>query len=308
METIIINPNQVSVISSGIVVPEVVIKPASFTTNNLNDLIFHVEKIECQDFACNSDYAYDVFGYPNGIKTRLNCCSDRYELIPNAEVFNPVRDLLMDKGIKFDEEYQVFNNSRFYGKYRMMDFAHDMGNGDVIFPEMKVNHSYNGLTKYQITFGYFRLVCTNGLIIPVAEKSEFNLKITGKHTAKINKSLSELFEKVQVFTNQGSEVIQGFKDLSGHAVLNVGERIIEVMNATKLPIVENSNFNSIAYVTEIVEREAAKFNANDGKKVNDWLIYNGINQLINNNDRNSYVPESREKSDRAVYEFLANHF
>ena len=188
-----------------------------------------------------------------------------------------------------------------------MDFAHDMGNGDVIFPEMKVNHSYNGLTKYQITFGYFRLVCTNGLIIPVAEKSEFNLKITGKHTAKINKSLHELFEKVQVFTNQGSEVIQGFKDLSGHAVLNVGERIIEVMKATNMPIVENSNFNSIAYVTEIVEREAAKFNANDGKKVNDWLIYNGLNQLINNNDRNSYVPEAREKSDRQVFEYLIAH-
>lgn len=297
METIIINPNQVSVIKSGTIV-----------TNDLNDLIFPVEKIENTDFECNSDYAYDIFAYPNGIKTRVNCCSDRYELIPNIEVFSPVRDLLMDKNIGFTEEYKMFNNSRFYGNFRMMQYAHDMGNGDLIFPEMKVSHSYNGLTKYQITFGYFRFVCTNGLIIPVAEKSEFNLKITGKHTAKISKSLAELFEKVEIFTNQGSTIIQGFKDLSGHAVLNVGERILEVMKATGMPVVENANFNSIAYVTEIVERESANYNQGDGKKVNDWLIYNGINQLINNNDRNSYVPETREKSDRAVYEFLANHF
>jgi sorbitol-specific phosphotransferase system component IIBC len=48
-----------------------------------------------------------------------------------------------------------------------------------------------------MTFGYFRLICENGLVVPVEGKEAENIHIIGKHTAKILESLEQLMEKVK---------------------------------------------------------------------------------------------------------------
>ena len=72
-------------------------KLGSYSTNNLSDLLFNVEKVPFMDFDTNSDYAYSVIGYPNGQKTLLNQCSDVYTLVPNNEIFTPARPILSAK-------------------------------------------------------------------------------------------------------------------------------------------------------------------------------------------------------------------
>jgi len=271
----------------------------------LDEIMFPVEKVVETEFDCNSDYAYNIFGYlgQDKVKTRLNVCSDRYELVPNSKIFMPVRETLQTKGIAFEETYMHMNNARFYGNFMINGADHKVnGNpNDVVKPMLRVQHSYNGLTKYMISFGYYRMVCTNGLVVPVKEKDEFNVAITGKHTQSIQQSLTKLFSVVDLFVNEGKKYLINFDTLADRMVVNVEDRIIEVMAATGLSIVDNKNVNTLDYIGGVINDEAFKYyNGN----TNDFLIYNGINQYINNNSLNVKAPEVRIESDKRVFQYM----
>jgi hypothetical protein len=42
-------------------------------------------------------------------------------------------------------------------------------------------------------------------------------------------------------------------------------------------------------------------------RVNDWLIYNGINQYLNDNNRNIAVPEKRMETDSEVFQYMLQY-
>jgi hypothetical protein len=44
----------------------------------------------------------------------------------------------------------------------------------------------------------------------------------------------------------------------------------------------------------------------DGE-VNDWLVYNGINQYVNDNDLNIAAPEKRRETDSKVLEYMLEY-
>jgi hypothetical protein len=273
-------------------------------TCSLPELLFPVEKVMQSDFACNSDYSHDIFGYlgDNAIKTRLNSCSDRYELVENSQIFPPVRNMLLSKKIGFSETYMHLNNARFYAEYKIMDKPYRVGGNpnDEIFPMLRVQHSYNGLTKYMISFGYFRLVCTNGLTIPVKEKQEFNIAISGKHTSSIQHSLQRLMSVIDLFITQGNDYLVNFDSMTDRAVAKWEDRVIEVMGFAKINIVDNKNVNTMQYIGERIDLELGKI----GGVTNDWLIYNSINHYINNNDLNVKTPEVRQETDKKVLQYM----
>lgn len=270
---------------------------------SLNDILFPVEKVEVTDYDCNSDYAYDIFAYINGKKLRVNTCSDRYALVPNDEIFPPICKILTKNNIKFSEKYMHMNHARFYAEFTIEDHAFKVGNNpnDMVKPMLKVQHSYNGLTEYEITFGYYRLVCSNGLVIPVKEKSEYNIRLNGKHTQAIHASLKKLNDTIQFFLQQGKKPMANFNVLYDTWVEKWEDRVIEVMNASKITIIDNSKFKTMDYVKGIVNTEAN--NLTKGK-VNEWLIYNAINQYINNNKLNVASPKQRIDKDSAVMKFF----
>lgn len=275
----------------------------------LNDILFPVEKVLYTDCDANSDYAYDIFGYigDEQKKTRLNSCSNRYELVENSKIFIPAREILLSKNIKFEETYMHLNNARFYAEYKIMDQPYLVGGNpdDKIFPMMKVQHSYNGLTKYLISFGYYRLVCTNGLTIPVKEKDDFNIAVMGKHTTSIKASLEKLSNALDLFANEGNKYLVNFDHMADRAIMNVQDRIVEVMEAAKISIVDNKNVDTMDYVMSIIEREATDFY---GGVTNDWLIYNSINQYIFDDDLNVKTPEVRNEMDKNVLQFMLSEY
>ena len=288
---------------------------------SLDDIIFPVEKIKAgidpdsneKLFECNSDYEYDIFGYIGGniekgiigSKRRLNSCSSIYELVPNSDIFIPVKERLENSGISFTEEYEHINYARFYGYYRINDIPYKVGgnDNDIIYPMLKVFHSYNGLTQYGITFGYYRFVCSNGLVIPVKEKEYINLAIIGKHTQNINNVLIELQKKIEMFSEKGNELVKRFdKLIYDRPIHNVEDRIIEVMEANNLISLkqEKARNERLAFVSNVVYNEIDLY----GGVANDWLIYNAINQFNYNPSFNIKAPEKRYADDLKVYQYI----
>jgi hypothetical protein len=172
---------------------------------------------------------------------------------------------------------------------------------------LRIQHSYNGLTKYKLTFGYFRLVCTNGLVIAVQDMKEFNLCLTGKHTASILNSLKRLNDLMEVFATDAKELTKTltskYEILGGSWVANVEDRIKEVLHVANINAIENKKFDTVQHIKNVIMNEA---NGNLGYngKVNNWLIYNGINQYLNDNSLNIAAPEKRNEVDSKVFEYL----
>lgn len=283
-------------------------------TVNLNELLFPVQVID-NPANTNSEYSKIVVGqtYDNG-EMHLNYCSPRYELVPNADIFPHVESILRGNDIKFTVTYNHINHVRFYADYIITDddYAYRVQGGDLIRPKLSVQHSYNGLTKYAINFGYYRLICSNGLVIPLDEMSEFNLSIVGKHTKVINRSLAMLNQMLVNFANNAPEITgaitRKFEVLGDRAVNNVENRIKEVLSASGIIAVENSKFNTVQDIVARITKEANDTALPYNGRVNDWLVYNGINQYINDDTLNKAIPEKRRETDQKVLEYIiANH-
>lgn len=276
-------------------------------------MLFPVEMRD-EEMPSNSDYCKRIVGQINGGDFLLNQCSPVYELVPNIEIFPKIEEVLDNNGIKYVAKYTHVKHVRFYADYTITDnrYAYNMnGTGDTIQPMLRVQHSYNGLTKYRITFGYFRLVCSNGLVIPVKEMEEFNLVIVGKHTESIKLSFKKLDIMLHNFTQNAkqitTQITAKYEQLGGVWVANPQDRIAEVLKACDIAAVDNNKFNTIDNILERIEKEANSNALGYNGKVNDWLIYNGINQYLNDNDRNIAVPEKRMETDSKVLEYLLEY-
>lgn len=253
-------------------------KAKNLPKHPMKDLLFPVEKALISDkfpkLETISSTEYGIFATVNGKEILLNTCSKTYELVPNATIFPVIEKMLNDARIKFEVSYGMYDFSRFYADFTIKTGGVSVGNReDQIFPVLRVEHSYNGLWKYKLTFGYFRMICTNGLVVPVEGKEEQNFTITGKHTAKIVASLATLMEKVKYFTKNNKRFSEKFIEVAERWVEKWEDRVEAVIEATG---VGKRGFDQIKAQ---IEKEAKELNKG---KVNDWLIYNGINYHIFN--------------------------
>jgi hypothetical protein len=305
---------------------------------SLNEILFDVEMIDNPEPA-NSEYSYIVKGYGDFTTTKpvprvrknnrgrlvtelvpetttskelnLNYCSYRYELVPNADIFPVVRQLLIKHGIEFEEKYSHIGYARFYAQFIITDkrYAHRINGStsDWVYPMLKVQHSYNGQTKYKIIFGYYRIICTNGLVIPVEEMKHYNLSMVGKHTEAIKKSLKKLNNTLNFFVKNREQVklaiTAKYETLAGNVVEKWQDRVDEVMNVVGI---NESNKNAVdtkGYIQKQIAKEMDQY----GGRVNDWLIYNALNHYIydvDNSGTNVKAPEVRAELDSKVFEYL----
>lgn len=280
------------------------------TPCTLNDLCFPVELRE-NDRKTNREYSRVVTGIIGGEETDLNYCSPRYELVPNHTIFPKVEEIFKQHNIKFSANYSHTHNARFYGNYVIEDkrFAHKMeGTNDAIKFIWNFEHSYNGLTKYKGIAGFYRLVCSNGLVVPVQEMKDYNLAIQGKHTNSILRSLEQfsgiLLNIIGNLDEVKTSIVKKYELLGGREVVKTEDRIKEVLMASKIIIVDNIKRNTVADIRNRIMSEANKTGLGYNGKVNDWLVYNGINQYVNDDNLNIASPEKRRETDSKVLEYM----
>ncbi len=271
------------------------------TTTNINDLLFKVEKVEVTDIQTISDFAYQVIGYPNGVKTLLNCCSERYRLIPNVDIIPNVLQVLDKTGLKYTVKYRMVDYSVFYVDIIIKDSRFYIGTQhDELQMKISIAHSYNNSEKYYISMGtFYRVKCTNGLWMTKYDTEKYGLNIIGKHTEKINESLNMFEQKLNfVLTHDVfQKCLDSFQPLFDNWVEKWSDRVEEVMKVAAI----GTTTNNVAHVSNQIIKEAGELY--DGK-VNDWLIYNGINHLLFDDNSNVALDAARKQKDSKVLEYL----
>ena len=291
------------------------------TIATLDEICFPVELIDNPN-KTNREYSKIVVGEVDGEDMDLNYCSPRYELVPNEMIFPKVEEIFTQHGIKFDAEYSHTDHARFYGNFIVEDsrFAYKMaGTNDEIKFLWSFQHSYNGLTKYKGLCGFHRVVCTNGLTVPVQEMQEYNLALEGKHTASILRSLEEFSQILVNVTNNLGQVktavtsryeTLGKRWMDGHGgkmVKRTEDRITEVLKATGINIVDRPTLRTMPTIMAAINKEAKKVGFGYNGRINDWLIYNGINQYIHDDKLNIASPEKRRDKDSKVLEYMLEY-
>ncbi len=279
-----------------------------FNEVSLKEMLFDVKLVDTVDVAgipAISEYSKTVIGNIDGQDTILNSCSERYNLIPNSEIFPQIEEVLNLLDVKYKKSYLMSEDRAMFDvSYIVEDdrFIYEPINGDKIALRIAVKHSYNGKLMYNITFGFFRFVCTNGLVIPVQELKQYNLYITGRHTEKINISLNKFKEKmVALLANPENieQISKMYNVLAAKKVIapNVKSTIEKVAKATGITLKEKGKSGgTMNYITNIVNQEKEMLNTN----VNYWLIYNAFNRYINDNSLNKSNPDKRAAKDEQL--------
>jgi hypothetical protein len=270
-------------------------------TNDFRHLLFAVETLETVDYECNPDQKFMTFVHPQGRTIKVNTCSDVYNLVHNVDVFGTARQVLLNADIQFSESYEIINNCRFYGTYIIDGYDFTISSGDTIKPMLKIQHSYCGKTKYKIIFGYFRLICTNGLIVALDEMSDFNFNIIGKHTDKLDSSLAQLLETVTYFVNNSEVLTENFTMLQNRIENDPKTRIIDCLKACNIQAIDRKNYNSIDAILAQIDSESWLLSFGI---VTDWLIYNGINWYIYNEKGDNEAPEKKQELDGKVLSYM----
>jgi hypothetical protein len=114
----------------------------------------------------------------------LNFCSEVYFPKLNSEIYPIVEDGLKQNGLKFKKKINIIGGVKFYVSYIIMERAKSITVNDV-FPKLSIFNSYDGTVKLRKEFGFYKLLCSNGLSRPTEKTSTVSFKHTSGNDLKI---------------------------------------------------------------------------------------------------------------------------
>lgn len=287
---------------------------------------FPVEMVSSESITgimANSAYSHFVIGNIDGEKRLINACSKNYGLLPLNEVITRIEtmlngfDLIYTPIFKANDEKSVFQ-LKYVIKEQILrdsngnevghnDLGFTVGNNlDKVYYSVDIITSYNGLTKYSIRLGLWRLVCSNGLVIPFEgkEAERLNLTFSGKHTTLFLERMEIVFQSIAESLESfiDTDIMKRFDILTNNVSGNWIDRLEAAMDANGISIGKTlkTGENSKKVLNEIaatVRSESASLDM----PVNDWLIYNGINAYLATKKAS---PEVTQKKDSEVMSYL----
>lgn len=126
--------------------------------------------------------------------------SDKYVYISSQTIV----DTLTSQGWQLDPTAKapVRSRSRTHGKhgatFRHPDLQVEVRPGDIITPQITFTNAYDGLSALRFYSGFWRLICSNGLAIPIEDIS--GVENTYLRIRHINVSADELYRSIADIT------------------------------------------------------------------------------------------------------------
>lgn len=237
----------------------------------------------------NSENEYAVIAdLPEGEKL-ITLCSDRLNLIPNETLY-PELERLFDLNPatrNFQTRTHAYGDKDFYREYTFPNFNSYVGTKrDGIIAGVGVGNSYYG-KMFRGAINAHRLVCTNGLWGVASLMS-----IKNKHTDIVQKAIQDLFIQTMEAIEKFEEQVERYNVLaSATRSIDWEDRLEDVAKNAGIPRYHDE-------AKAIVRAESADYY---GGVVNDWLIYNALNQIIHNDNLNKKNMDTRQKLDEKVF-------
>lgn len=272
------------------------------TNKKLEKLLYPVSKVPLSeilpDYNFNRQQAYAiVVDTPKGKKV-VNTCSSQYHLVPNKQIIEPLLETLEGYNIDFLVTNRM--DSRFSLDVLLHDIKMDVGKKDPIVPKLRMYNSYDGRLKYQFHMGFFRMICSNGMVVPVEGFEDKNVFLKMRHTPSLGSYVEKnaIIDMIESFKEHSKEFTAPLIELSKSKVGNIEERVKEVINNTKFPTRK---------IEDVMDRIQVEMGELKSPVATDWLIYNGFNYQLNHNSEIKTEAAKKEKIDQQVLSYLLNH-
>lgn len=260
------------------------------------DFYFDVEKVDTKlvmpGYSTNKENKYAIVAYPNDEPKVIDLCSSVYELVPNSELYPKLEELFNSNPNTRDFQSRTYSkdHKHFYKEYRFPKFEGFVGSKkDGIVAGMGLSNSYYG-KNFQGNVNVNRLICTNGLWGVVSE-----LSVKHRHTTAVTIEVKRLFDEAIVAIERFSEQVEKYN------VLASAKRGIDWEDRLETVAEKNGIVKFHDRAKDILRTESIDLY---GGVVNDWLIYNALNQIIHNSDLNKKPIEIRQKIDKKVFEHM----
>lgn len=267
--------------------------------DNLKHLLLPVEKVKSEDlfpgYSFTPQQAYTVVVKEGKKKTIVNHCSKQYHLVPNSEIIKPLASIFADKDI------EIVGNKRFESRFSFdvlfKDQAFEMDKNDNIIPRLRINNSYDGRVKYSFLLGFYRMICSNGLVIPAEGFEEHNVELKMRHTPSLGEYVEEALIKEMI-----SDFLVGIKDFS-KPYKELKKKKIKSLEETVEAVIENTRFPS-RRGEDVVERVLQEKKRTRKTELDSWLVYNGFNYQLNHSEDIKMDEHKKERVDQQVLTYL----
>ncbi len=172
--------------------------PVRFHKGSLADIPQHIPDFDRQDFALG-----DRANQPSLANARLdmiirkpfgtewasvpiNIVSKDYVLVKHAEVVETAKEVMRQFGIEpecvgVDLTLTEYGERMALSLYLPPKYAFDPGDGHELAMRLEIINSVDGSTRFRAMMGWFRFVCSNGLVIGVTEA-----QICRRHMGDLN--------------------------------------------------------------------------------------------------------------------------
>lgn len=262
-------------------------------------VMYPVELIPSHEISPGYDFnpncTQSVVVYVAGRKQPLvvNKVSDSYGLLPNQDLINPFEDELK-KAFPFNVIYRHTNYARFFISYEIDLSSLEVRPGDVIYPKMDFNTSYDSTIAQHISSRGGRKLCNNGIFV-----SAPNIDVKFKHTSgAIDRgAFTYAVQCIRKYIKEFPKYVEIFKQMDSRSVADYGERMIEVIQATRFP-------RSAEVFEAAIKRLKFEMDYFKTKKATDWLIYNALNYQLNHNEAIGLDYQFKDAIDKQIFRAL----
>ena len=269
----------------------------STTKESLNSILFDVEKVEnpaiAQGYNTLSTEQFAVIGQTGeNEETILNYCSDRYSLVKNSEIYPELEKLLSmhPKTKDFNRHVTNRNNVNFMVRYTFPTLETKINKNDSIMAGFDVWNSYDGKRNFGGSIFEYRLICSNGMM-GMAQL----LKISNRHTEVVKEAVERMFI-------EAVSAIEAFEMQSAKYELLAQNKQQAQWEERLTTIAEKSGIVKFHEEAKAIVRAEAKELYNG--EVNDFLIYNALNNVTFDDTLNKKAYEVRVKTDEKVFNNL----
>ena len=174
--------------------------PVRFHKGSLTDIPQHIPDFDRQDFVLASKPDYPTQVNPrlhlivrkpfrtDGTFVPIGIVSKDYVLVKHAEVVETAKEVMRQFGIEpervaADLTLTEYGERMALSLYLPPKYAFDPGDGHELAMRLEIINSVDGSTRFRAMMGWFRFVCSNGLVIGVTEA-----QICRRHMGDLNLS------------------------------------------------------------------------------------------------------------------------
>lgn len=266
----------------------------------LEPLLKPVEKVDLVDLIpgiqTNPQQECAIIIQDGDEKKIVNVCSKQYHLLPNKHFIEPLLEVFGDSKIQIVTDARL--DARFSIDIIFEDLKADIMGKDPVKAKLKVHNSYDGRAKYQFHMGFFRMICKNGMVIPLEGFENKNISSKMRHMP----ILGDTFDKDSIRSmvdNFGMNMLDYQLPFTKLAEMRVSEAQLpdllkEVTGKTKFPVRQ---------LDDVIDRLQIEMNELD-EDLNHWLIYNAFNYQLNHSEAIVMDPSKKEQLDHDIFALL----